>query len=204
MNKKFLKIIATSLFAVTLFACTSNSSSIISSENSELSSSEISSENSELSSSESSSESVDLKAKYNCISIAEALRIATESGSAGSSGKYYVYGIIKEVSNPTYGEMTIYDENGDELYVYGTYSADGVKRYSELEEKPVAGDEIVIYCKLKTYNGSPEADSAWIMEFIHHEVVIDPSQYPESTINPPLGCREKSCHPAYDQACQGV
>lgn len=182
MNKKFLKIIATSLFAVTLFACTSNSSSIISSENSELSSSEISSENSQISSSESSSESVDLKAKYNCISIAEALRIATESGSAGSSEKHYVYGIIKEVSNPTYGEMTIYDENGDELYVYGTYSADGVKRYSELEEKPVAGDEIVIYCKLKTYNGSPEADSAWIMEFIHHEVVIDPSQYPESTI----------------------
>ena len=62
---------------------------------------------------------------------------------------------IKSISNPTYGEMTITDGT-NELYVYGTYGADGVARYSELEEKPYKGDQVLLYCTLQSFGGEPE------------------------------------------------
>lgn len=122
-----------------------------------------------------------IKDKFNCITIAEAIELANNAGEAGTSEKYYVYGIIKTVSNPQYGEMTIEDETGS-LYVYGTYSSDGEKRYSELDDKPVAGDEVVLYGALKTYKGEPEMGASWIQAFAHVEVEVDPSEYPSKTI----------------------
>ena len=116
-----------------------------------------------------------IKDNYDCISIEEAIAIANEAGTT-QSDKYYVYGKVLNVSNPTYGEMTIADETGS-LYVYGTYSADGNLRYSEMTEKPVAGDEVVLFGNLKTYNGEPEMVSAWIQEFTHEDPVIDPNEY---------------------------
>lgn len=122
-----------------------------------------------------------LSEKYDCITIAEALQIATTNGSDAGDTRYNVYGVVKVVSNSMYGEMTIKDETG-ELYVYGTYSADGVKRYSELEEKPFANDEVVLSVLLNTHNDAPQAKSGWILEFNHIEVEQDLSQYTEATI----------------------
>ena len=51
-----------------------------------------------------------LKDQFECITIPEAIEIATNAGETETEQKYYVYGIIKSVSNPTYGEMTITDE----------------------------------------------------------------------------------------------
>ena len=85
-----------------------------------------------------------------CTSIAEAINIATEAGEEGTSEKYYVYGEIVTVSNPTYGEMTITDGTNS-LYIYGTYSKDGELRYSELDDKPVKGDFVVLYGSLKMF-----------------------------------------------------
>ena len=105
----------------------------------------------------------------NCTSVTEAIRIANEAGEEGTTEKYYVYGTITTVSNPTYGEMTITDGTND-LYIYGTYSKDGVLRYSELEDKPVKGDEVVLYGTLKTFKNSPEMGSGWIQDFKHNKV----------------------------------
>ena len=98
------------------------------------------------------------------ITIAEAIEIAKAETSKEPTVRYLIRATIVKVSNPTYGEMTIADETG-EIYVYGTYSADGVLRYSEMDEKPVKGDEVLLSCTLNTYEGTPQVKNGRIIEF---------------------------------------
>lgn len=129
-----------------------------------------------------SSSTSSIKDKYDCISIAEAKKIAANHVTEASTERYYVYGTIVSIANPAYGEMTITDGN-EELYVYGTYSSDGEKRYSELDEKPVAGDEVVLYGTLQYFSSSVyQIKSGWIMEFKHNEPNIDINDYKTATI----------------------
>lgn len=117
-----------------------------------------------------------IKDNYNCISIAEAIQLATEAGDTGTTEKYYVYGTIKEVSNGMYGEMTITDGT-DELYIYGVYSNDETTRYDAMTEKPVAGDEVVLFGMLKTYSSKPEMDRGYLQVFRHIKVEVDDTDY---------------------------
>ncbi len=123
-----------------------------------------------------------IKDNYNCITIAEAIELAKTAGDAGTAEKYYVYGIIKEVSNGMYGEMTIYDETG-ELYVYGVYSKDESTRYDAMTEKPVSGDEVVLLGMLKTYKEKPEMDRGYLQEFTHVDIEVDENEYVPSTVD---------------------
>ena len=120
--------------------------------------------------------------EYELVSIEYANYLATKAGENGTTERYYVYGTVKTISNPSYGEMTITDGT-NELYVYGTYSADGVNRYSELAEKPVAGDEVVLSVLLSTHNGNPQAKSGWIIQFNHKAPEIDLTEYKTATIS---------------------
>lgn len=122
-----------------------------------------------------------IKDNYNCISIAEAIQLATEAGDAGTTEKYYIYGTIKEVSNALYGEMTITDGT-DELYIYGVYSKDETTRYDAMTERPVAGDEVVLLGMLKTYSGKPEMDRGYLQEFKHIDIIVDDTDYAVMTI----------------------
>lgn len=123
-----------------------------------------------------------IKDDFDCITIAEALELAKEAGSEGTKEKYYVYGIIEKIESSVYGAMTITDETGS-LYVYGVYSKDGETRYDAFEDKPVEGDEIVLYGILKTYNDEEEMDRGFLQAFKHIEKEIDDSEYVEKTIS---------------------
>ena len=160
MKKKILKVFAITIFTASLFSCGTNHNTTSASSSLE----ETTSENS------SSTEN------YECISIERAIELAREAGEDGTSESYYVRGTIKTVSNPTYGQMIITDGT-NELSVYGTYSSDGSLRYSELEDKPVAGDEVVLYGQLKTFKDSPEMGKGYIMEFVHNTPDIDNNDY---------------------------
>ena len=84
-----------------------------------------------------------------------------------TEGKYYVTGKIAAVSNSIYGNMYIVDEDGNQLMIYGTYSADGETRYDGLEYMPVAGDTITVYGIIGTYNGSEaQMKNGWITEIV--------------------------------------
>lgn len=120
--------------------------------------------------------------EYECITVSEAIALAVEAGESGTTEWYYVRATIDTVSNPTYGEMTIKDETGS-IYVYGTYSADGSLRYSELADKPVAGDEVVLYGPLKTFNGEAEFGKGWIVDFTHVKQEVNEDEYPSKTIS---------------------
>lgn len=122
-----------------------------------------------------------IKDDYDCITIAEAIELAIAAGDTLTADSYYIYGTIVKVSNSLYGEMTITD-GVNELYIYGVYSGDGNTRYDAMDEKPVAGDEVVLYGKLKTFNGTPEMDRGYLQAFNHVKQDIDTSDYVEMTI----------------------
>lgn len=115
------------------------------------------------------------------LTVSEAVALANEVGEEGTAQKQYVTGIVKSISNPNYGEMYITDGTSD-LYIYGVYSADGVKRYPELEEKPYSGDEVFLYGYVKTYKGSPEMGASWLQKMISHQGETDINDYVSSSV----------------------
>ena len=121
--------------------------------------------------------------QYKLKTVAELCEIAASQTSkpTADSPRYYVAATVKSIDNPKYGGMTIEDETG-EMMVYGTYGADGEKRYPDLEQKPVANDLVLLYGNLQNYNGTMEIYSGWIIDFVHREVEIDPDDYELITI----------------------
>lgn len=119
---------------------------------------------------------------YDIISIAEAIEIAKAETSTNPTTRYYVRGTITKVTNPAYGEMTITD-GVNEIYVYGTYSADGSIGYASFTDKPYKGDEVLFYCTLNTYEGTPQIKNARLIDFKKADKgEIDVSEYAEMTI----------------------
>jgi len=106
-------------------------------------------------------EPAELPADGATITIAQALAIDT---TKLTGQKYYTVGVIKNVYNTQYGNMYIQDADGNELCLYGTFSADGSTRYDAMDVKPVAGDTIKVYGSLTAYNGKNQYKDAWIVE----------------------------------------
>lgn len=117
--------------------------------------------------------------EYDTITIAEALALCESFVGAPSSERYYIRGIVKEIQSEQYGQMVIEDSTGS-IMVYGTYSADGSVRYNALSEKPVVGDEVLLYGTLQYYNGSTkEIQSGWIIEVKANGYVPEKPELPE-------------------------
>lgn len=113
--------------------------------------------------------------------IAELIAMMPSDGSV-TTERYYVRATIKSIDNADYGSMTIEDPTGT-LSVYGTYSSDGAKRYSELDEKPVKGDTVLLYGTIQNYkNKTPEIKSGWIIEFTKGIPSWSEDDYTEMTI----------------------
>ena len=113
--------------------------------------------------------------------IAELIAMMPSDGSA-TTERYYVRAKIKSIDNAMYGAMTIEDSTGT-LSVYGTYGSDGVKRYSELDEKPVEGDIVLLYGTIQNFQSkTPEIKSGWIIEFTKGTPSWSEDDYTEMTI----------------------
>ena len=122
-----------------------------------------------------------LYASWRYYTVAELIEMASFYEET-SKERFYVEATIDSIDNPTYGEMTISDDTG-KISVYGTYGADGEDRYSELEEKPVAGDLVLLYANVHTFNGEPEINSGWIISFEKQEPTFDLADYEELSIS---------------------
>ena len=118
--------------------------------------------------------------KYDIITIAEALELCGEPGNL-TEERYYIRGTIDTIHNAMFGEMTISDETGS-IYVYGTYGDDGDRTFDQLQERPVKGDEVLLYCTLQNFNGTKEVKNAWLIDFRKVEVEINPDEYVAATI----------------------
>ena len=96
-----------------------------------------------------------------------------------TEGKYYVTGVVKEIKQDYYGNMYIEDENGNSIYVYGTWSADGSARYGDMAGvKPVVGDTVTLYGIIGCYNDAAQMKNGWI---VAHTAAAPEATLPEET-----------------------
>ena len=78
-----------------------------------------------------------------------------------SASKYYVTGKITSIVSTTYGNMYIEDTNGNSIYIYGFYNADGSARFDAMTEQPAVGDMVTVYAIIGNYNGA-QIKNAWM------------------------------------------
>lgn len=85
-------------------------------------------------------------------SIPEIIKLGNALANNGeTSESYYVKGTVVSVTNTTYGNLTIRDEAGNTLYIYGVYDASGSTRYDGLSDPPRVGDTVVLCGPVKKY-----------------------------------------------------
>lgn len=179
-NRKFLSLFLSVLSCATLVSCgEGNNTSAPSNTGTVTTPSTPSAPSSKPSTDENnSSKNEDEKKIY---TIAELIAMMPSDGSA-TTERYYVRATIKSIDDAGFGSMTIEDSTGT-LSVYGTYSSDGAKRYSELDEKPVKGDTVLLYGTIQNYkNKTPEIKSGWIIEFTKGIPSWSEDDYTEMTI----------------------
>lgn len=179
-NRKFLSLFLSVLSCATLVSCgEGNNPSAPSNTGNVTTPSTPSAPSSKPSTDENnSSKNEDEKKIY---TIAELIAMMPSDGSA-TKERYYVRATIKSIDDAGFGSMTIEDPTGT-LSVYGTYSADGAKRYSELDEKPVKGDTVLLYGTIQNYQSkTPEIKSGWIIEFTKGIPSWSEDDYTEMTI----------------------
>jgi 2',3'-cyclic-nucleotide 2'-phosphodiesterase (5'-nucleotidase family) len=71
--------------------------------------------------------------------------------NAQTEENYYVRGTVVSITNTTYGNVTIADEQGNTLYVFGVYDKTGATRYDGLPDPPRVGDTVVLCGPVKKY-----------------------------------------------------
>lgn len=98
--------------------------------------------------------------------------------SANTTEEFFVKGTITSLTNATYGNFYIEDENGDQILVYGLYDIMGATRYDKMTEKPAAGDTVIVRAPLTIYGTTYELANAKLIS-LEKAVVLDPI---ESTI----------------------
>ncbi len=88
---------------------------------------------------------------YTLTSILDVLEIGNALGeNQGTSETYYVKGTITSITNTTYGNMYIEDEEGNSIYLYGLYDSNG-NQYNVMSNKPKVGDTIVVNAIIYKY-----------------------------------------------------
>ncbi len=84
-------------------------------------------------------------------SIPEVLAIGDAlAPGAETDGVYYVRGRIKSIASTTWGNMTIEDEDGNSVYIYGLYDKNGT-RYDAIGDPPRVGDTITVMAPIKKF-----------------------------------------------------
>jgi hypothetical protein len=83
-------------------------------------------------------------------------------------GRYYVIGVIESIinTNGKHGNMYIRDEEGNTLYLYSLFNADGSKRFDVMDNQPAVGDTITVYGALSQYEGEAQMINAFMVERI--------------------------------------
>ncbi|MBQ6849355.1 MAG: hypothetical protein IJN76_04795 [Clostridia bacterium] len=108
------------------------------------------------------------------LSIKDAIALGqTKENNTYTEGKYYITGQIVVINSAQYGNMYIRDAEGNQLYVYGTYSADGSISYGDMDAKPDAGDTVTLYSAVGSYNDKPQLKNAWIISYEEGELEDD-------------------------------
>lgn len=117
----------------------------------------------------------EVKGTYEFISLPMAIAIARDGGeNFTSTDKYYITGWVSNVSNASFGELTITDGNVS-IYAYG------ISNYTSGDGYPLLGDVVVLEAVLGTKGTDVELKNATkLVEW--HDVKVDETKYTASTI----------------------
>lgn len=116
------------------------------------------------------------------ITVAQAKEICASLGSSEkTTNRYTIKATIKSIDKAEFGAMTLEDETGS-ISVYGSYSADGSLKYSEMTEKPYANYEVTVSCILQNFNGNAEIYNARIIEFKELAPTFNEADYTVATL----------------------
>ena len=111
------------------------------------------------------------------ITIEKALAIADK---VTLDDYFYISATVKSVTNPNFGEMVLEDETG-EILVYNTKDSDGTD-YSAMADKPYKGDTVLVKAHINVHNGTKQIKQAYIVEFTHAPINVNPDDYALTTI----------------------
>ena len=106
--------------------------------------------------------------QYEITSVAKALAEGErlEAGKSTSTALYYK-GTLSGFENSKYGNCYLTDENGDKIYVYGLYDAEG-NIYQSMQNPPRAGDTVIVWANVKKYK-YPSGDI--VIELVNSVVI---------------------------------
>ena len=106
---------------------------------------------------------------YTLSTIPELLQVGAALNPGATTDKaYYVKAKVQAVHNKTYGNLTLVDDQGNTLYVYGVYDKTGETRYDAMTTPPKAGDTVVLYGVIQNY--VPKSGDA-IIEMVSGRVI---------------------------------
>ncbi len=114
------------------------------------------------------------------LTIAELLALPVADGAV-TEQFYIVKATVESISNAAYGAMWITDGTGS-ISVYNSKAEDGTF-YSNMADKPYKGDSVTLKCNVKNFKGTLEVNQAYILDFAHAEVTIDPAEYTAMTVS---------------------
>ena len=113
--------------------------------------------------------------------------------------KYFVSGTVSEIYNGVHGALVITDGVGNNLAIYGTFSADGTYTFGRLLKQPKVGDALILYGVIGRHNGAAQMQYGWIIE--HNgktpEVYYGPTGSATTTATRPT-TRPNTTRPAAD------
>ncbi len=120
------------------------------------------------------------------ITVAEFCEIALAQPNRGAATaeKYIIKGVITDIENIIYGNMTVEDETGT-IFVYGVYDADGTNLFEDMTVKPKVGDTVVLLGVAGNYDRA-QMQNGWIQEIIPGEGGEDDNiiyETPEEIVN---------------------
>lgn len=106
---------------------------------------------------------------YTLSTIPELLQVGASLNPGATTTKaYYVKGKVQTVHNKTYGNLTLVDDQGNTLYVYGVYDKTGSTRYDAMQPQPKVGDTVVLCGAIQNY--VPKSGDA-IIEMVSARVI---------------------------------
>jgi hypothetical protein len=82
---------------------------------------------------------------FEITSISDVLLDVNLAGANVEIGPYYVLGTIIDDPQATYGNCTIRDLDGNEIYIYGLYGQYGDRYDALLDEQPKKGDTVLVF-----------------------------------------------------------
>ena len=130
----------------------------------------------------SKTETYTIKLSKTVYTVKDALDMAADKQSGQyTSEKFLFTGVIIATPDAGYGNTTIKDADGNEIYLYGIYSEDGKDKYEKLAYKPVEGDTITVFAVVGDYNGTKQIKSGWLVSYVKGDAGTDePTPEPET------------------------